>query len=437
MASTPDTVTAEPALTLTPPDPVPVVQATQAAGLVPVDQGTRTELEKRVDSFVEQLVAQDVNSPEFGKRVDAITAMGQKEIRDAAGQSNRFLDRPVRAMDKDSGVGKDLAELRRVVEASGMLPHTDFSEQHSYRGAEDQMLRPDLVVRLPGGKSLAVDAKAPLAAVLEELPAQRLAGEGLGLGHLEHMIVGGVEGLGDLLGHHVLLALNLGRIEGRAEHQVRQHLHGQRQRAVQPPHLETGPLIAGGGVDRAALGLDPLDDLARGHVAGALEHQMLQQVRPAGPIQRLPPRPALDGDDDVGTVGAHRLDRTGGEIGPGALPCVAAQAAGQLGEQLVADLGRRRPLVVAVGRHDVPPRGEGRLDRSPVPVERGRDEQDAGSRHEVRPLASSSPSAASHAWESAPGLSQDHWMNPATASRLDTSGTSTKRSWRSGGRPPQ
>jgi hypothetical protein len=51
-------------------------------------------------SRVDDLVAQDVNSPEFGKRVDAISAMGQKEIREAAGQSNRFLDRPVKAMDR-------------------------------------------------------------------------------------------------------------------------------------------------------------------------------------------------------------------------------------------------------------------------------------------------------------------------------------------------
>ena len=115
MATSPGTDTA-PALTLTPPDPVPAVPSERAAGLVPVDPGTRSELEKRVDAFVEQLLAEDVNSPEFGKRVDAITAMGQKEIRDAAGQSNRFLDRPVRAMDKEAGVGKDLAELRRTVE---------------------------------------------------------------------------------------------------------------------------------------------------------------------------------------------------------------------------------------------------------------------------------------------------------------------------------
>jgi len=110
------TDTAEQELTLTPPDPVPTVAAAKAAGLVPVDDAKRTELQARVDTFVDELVAQDVNSPEFGRRVDAITAMGQKEIRDAAGQSNRFLDRPVKAMDKDTGVGKDLTALRRVVE---------------------------------------------------------------------------------------------------------------------------------------------------------------------------------------------------------------------------------------------------------------------------------------------------------------------------------
>jgi uncharacterized protein YaaN involved in tellurite resistance len=116
MATATDTLTAEPTLKLTPPDPVPVVTAERAVGLVPVDSGTKSQLESRVDSFIDDLVAQDVNSPEFGKRVDAITAMGGKEIREAAGQSNRFLDRPVRAMDQESGVGADLAALRRTIE---------------------------------------------------------------------------------------------------------------------------------------------------------------------------------------------------------------------------------------------------------------------------------------------------------------------------------
>ena len=126
MATTPDTSTPtataatpialDPPITLDPPAPVPVVQAEKAVGLVPVEDKVKTELEKRADNFVAELTAQDVNSPEFGKRVDAITNMGQKYIRDAAGQSNRFLDRPVRAMDQESGVGKDLAELRRTIE---------------------------------------------------------------------------------------------------------------------------------------------------------------------------------------------------------------------------------------------------------------------------------------------------------------------------------
>ena len=115
MASTAPTTTAD-TLTLTPPDPVPTVAPDKAAGLVPLDEDKRSKLDEKVDAFVADLVAQDANSPEFGQRVDQLTNMGRKEIAEAAGHSNRFLDRPVRAMDSDSQVGADLAELRRTVE---------------------------------------------------------------------------------------------------------------------------------------------------------------------------------------------------------------------------------------------------------------------------------------------------------------------------------
>lgn len=59
------------------------------------------------------------------------------------------------------------AQLRRVVEASGMLARVDFTEQPSAIGPRGTTLRPDLVVRLPGGKNLVVDAKAPLTAFLD------------------------------------------------------------------------------------------------------------------------------------------------------------------------------------------------------------------------------------------------------------------------------
>jgi uncharacterized protein YaaN involved in tellurite resistance len=115
MAST-TTTTEEPDLVLTAPAPVKVIAPEKASGLVPLREEQKTDSEAKVDQFIDDLVAQDVNSPEFGKRVDSISNMGMREIREAAGQSNRFLDRPVRAIDADTGVGADLAELRRTIE---------------------------------------------------------------------------------------------------------------------------------------------------------------------------------------------------------------------------------------------------------------------------------------------------------------------------------
>ncbi|MEV5175712.1 toxic anion resistance protein [Streptomyces flaveolus] len=106
---------------LTPPDPVPPVPKEKAGGLVPVDDGVRTDMARKATAFVEQLAALDARSPEFAGKVGEITALGAGEMRTAAVQSNRLLERAVRSLPDKGGdaqgkVSGSLVELRRVVE---------------------------------------------------------------------------------------------------------------------------------------------------------------------------------------------------------------------------------------------------------------------------------------------------------------------------------
>jgi DNA recombination protein RmuC len=61
-------------------------------------------------------------------------------------------------------------QLRKVVEMAGMVRHCDFTEQASFAG-DEQTLRPDMIVNLPGGKHVVVDAKAPLQGILDAYEA--------------------------------------------------------------------------------------------------------------------------------------------------------------------------------------------------------------------------------------------------------------------------
>jgi uncharacterized protein YaaN involved in tellurite resistance len=182
-------------LVLTPPEPVVSVAPEKASGLVPLDDGQKTQLEAKAEQFVEELAAQDVNSPEFGKRVDQISDMGRREIAEAAGQSNRFLDRPVRAMDKESGVGTDLAELRRTIEdldpgkqgsltapkkLFGLIPFGNKIRNYfdSYKSSQSHIA--SILTRLGSGKDELLKDNAAISVERQSLWAA--------MGRLEQMI---------------------------------------------------------------------------------------------------------------------------------------------------------------------------------------------------------------------------------------------------------
>ena len=60
-------------------------------------------------------------------------------------------------------------QLKRVIEMAGMTNYCDFEEQYSAEGEEGARLRPDVVVRMPGGRQIVIDAKAPLSGYLKAI----------------------------------------------------------------------------------------------------------------------------------------------------------------------------------------------------------------------------------------------------------------------------
>jgi len=117
-------------------------------------------------------------------RVEGNAALGEqvRAMRAASDQLRGETAQLVTALRSSQVRGRwGEVQLRRVVEAAGMLAHVDFVEQEQVR-TDDGLQRPDMVVRLAGGKNVVVDAKVAFLGFLdaaqtddEAVRAQRLA----------------------------------------------------------------------------------------------------------------------------------------------------------------------------------------------------------------------------------------------------------------------
>ncbi len=100
------------------------------------------------------------------QRLSALDTMG----RDLRSETARLID----ALKRPGVRGRwGELQLKRVVELAGMIEHCDFDEQHTLTSTNgDRRMRPDVIINLPGGKHVVVDAKVPLDAYLKALEAQ-------------------------------------------------------------------------------------------------------------------------------------------------------------------------------------------------------------------------------------------------------------------------
>jgi DNA recombination protein RmuC len=141
----------------------------------------RGELEKRekavaqlVAPIAEQLTRVDSRLEHLDRDRVRTSSMLQEQLRGMADAQERLRGETgalVAALRKPQARGRwGEMQLRNVVEMAGMVAYCDFAEQVTVHD-DDRTLRPDLIVNMPGGKQVVVDAKAPLQAFLDAYEA--------------------------------------------------------------------------------------------------------------------------------------------------------------------------------------------------------------------------------------------------------------------------
>jgi DNA recombination protein RmuC len=130
-----------------------------------------TQREQAVENLVKPLAENlskfDAQVREIENRRSETYGTLTEQVRSLAGTTGKLAD-ALRRPEIRGRWGE--IQLRNVVELAGMLDYCDFREQET-TPTENGALRPDMVVRLPGGRSIAVDAKAPINAYMESYDA--------------------------------------------------------------------------------------------------------------------------------------------------------------------------------------------------------------------------------------------------------------------------
>src|SRR5205807_4162003 len=117
---------------------------------------------EKVDLRIQELEVARTGAYEGLKQQVTILSETEQGLRTETANLAKALRSP-----KVRGVWGEM-QLRRVIELAGMLEHCDFVEQDSIN-TEQGLLRPDVLIRMPGGKTVVVDSKAPLEAYLEAI----------------------------------------------------------------------------------------------------------------------------------------------------------------------------------------------------------------------------------------------------------------------------
>lgn len=144
---------------------------TQVGELAQREQAVRTMVEPLAVTL-EQVRAQLSQAEQARAAGQAAIGEQVRAMRDEAEQLRTQTARLATALRSSQVRGRwGELQLRRVVESAGMLAHVDFVEQEQVR-TDDGLLRPDMVVKLAGGKNVVVDAKVAFLGFLDAAQAE-------------------------------------------------------------------------------------------------------------------------------------------------------------------------------------------------------------------------------------------------------------------------